>query len=75
MLGEYIGVGPLGVSVIREFVQYNPDNEGREMRLLAKTCGYDTESDNAVDMSASCYPFQATETDNKQRYSKDIYDK
>ena len=31
--GEYSGVGPLGVSVVREYVQYNPDSEGREMRL------------------------------------------
>ena len=47
-------------------VEYNPDSEGREIdALLSKdmTCGYDTELDNAVGMSASCSPFQATEID------------
>ena len=33
---------------------------------------HDTEFDNALDMSASCSPFQATGTDDKQRNSKDI---
>ena len=33
LLGEYNGVGPLSVSVVRELVQYNPDSEEREMCL------------------------------------------
>ena len=38
----------------------------------AKTCGHDVELDNAVDMSASSSPCQATEKENVQRSSKVI---
>ena len=45
---------------------------GRCVYEQRHVCGYDTELKNAVDMSASCSPFQATENDNNQRNSKDI---
>ena len=47
----------MSVSVVRPFVEYNPDSEGRNMRLWTTTCGYDTEFDIAVGVSAGCSPF------------------
>ena len=46
---------------------------GRCVHERRKTCGYEAKLDIVVDMSASCSPSQATENDDIQRNSKDIY--
>ena len=77
-LGEYNGVGPLGVSVIQEFVQHNPDSEEKEMGLWANTCGYDTElykCGRYVSQLLSLPKPQKMIPGSKQRNSKDMYNK
>ena len=48
---------------------------GRCVYEQRETCGHDTELENTVDMSVSSSPSHATENDNIQRNSKDIYNK
>lgn len=54
---------PLGISDVSECVQKNPDGVGGKMRLIAKAYVLDKYANNAVDISASISPSQATEHD------------